>query len=90
MFTIDLTVRYTPVPLSVQRKEAPDAEALYQQIITAMQGSSPTLIELTCDKQTDKKIAVLSDCIIAVIVSQKSGAASTGRVPGFLGTTEES
>ncbi|MFM6632507.1 MAG: hypothetical protein ACKPI8_21470, partial [Microcystis panniformis] len=34
------------------------------------------LLELTCEKQTDKKVAVFSDQISAVIVSQKSGVAS--------------
>jgi hypothetical protein len=49
-----------------------------------MRSPNPELLELTCEKQTDKKVAVLSDQISAVIVSQKSGAASTGRVPGFV------
>jgi hypothetical protein len=43
---------------------------------------------LTCEKQPDKKVAVLSDQISAVIVSQKDSAAATGRVPGFLSLAE--
>ena len=54
MISIDLALKYTPIPISVQRKEVADAEILYQQIVTAMQ-SSPQLIELTCEKQTEKK-----------------------------------
>lgn len=83
MFTIDLTLKHTPMPLSVQRKEAEEAQALYQEIISAMRSEATHILELTCDKQPDKKIAVLSDHIIAVMVSEKSGAAATGRVPGF-------
>lgn len=88
MFSIDLTLKYTPIPVSVQRKEQADAEALYQKIITAMGSASPELIELTCEKQTDKKVAVLSDSITAVIISQKDGAAATGKVPGFFSLLE--
>jgi hypothetical protein len=84
MFTIDLTLKYTPMPISVQRKEAADAETLYQQVIAAMKSPSPILLELTCEKQSEKKVAVLSDQISSVIVSQKSGTASTGRAPGFF------
>lgn len=84
MFTIDLTLKNSPLPISVQRKEADDAEALYQEIIQAMRSQEPTLLELTCEKQTDKKVAVLSDRISAVIVSEKTGATSSGKVPGFF------
>ena len=84
MYSIDITLKLSPIPLSVQRKEEAAADALYQTIINAMRSPNPELLELTCEKQTDKKVAVLSDQISAVIVSQKSGAASTGRVPGFV------
>jgi hypothetical protein len=88
MYTIDLTLKYTPIPVSVQRKEATDADTLYQKITAAMRSPTPELIELTCEKQPDKKVAVLSDQISAVIVSQKDSAAATGRVPGFLSLAE--
>jgi hypothetical protein len=88
MFTIDLTLKNTPVPLSVQRKSAEDAEALYQEIITAMRSESNQLLELTCDHQAEKKVGVLSNQIGAVVISQKSGAAGTGRTPGFFAMAE--
>lgn len=88
MFTIDLTLKTTPVPLSIQRKSAEEAQATYQEITKAMQATTPQLLELTCDHQPDKKIGVLSDQIGAVMISQKSGAAATGRVPGFFAVTE--
>jgi hypothetical protein len=84
MYSLDITLKLSPIPISLQRKEEEGAEALYQKIINAMRSPNPELLELTCEKQTDKKVAVLSDQISAVIVSQKSGAASTGRAPGFV------
>ena len=84
MFTVDLTLKYIPIPVSVQKKDQESAQALYEQIIAAMKAETPQLLELTCDKQTEKKVALLSDQIGAVIVSQKDGAAASGRVPGFF------
>lgn len=84
MFTLDLMLKNIPLPISVQRKEAEDVQAIYQQVLTAMGSSTPELIELTCEKQEDKKIAVFSDQISAVMISQKSGANAAGRVPGFF------
>jgi hypothetical protein len=88
MFTIDLTLKNTPVPLSVQRKSAEEAETTYQEILKAMSSESPKLLELSCDHQADKKIGVLSNQIGAVMVSQKSGAAGAGRTPGFFALAE--
>ena len=88
MFTIDLTLKTTPVPLSVQRKSAEAAEATYLEITKAMGSGRTQLLELTCDHQPEKKIGVLSDQICAVVISQKSGAAGAGRVPGFFAMTE--
>ena len=75
------------MPLSIQRKEQAGADEVYQQITTAMRASEAQLLELTCEKQPDKKVAVFSDQISAVIVSEKSGAAAAGRVPGFFAAT---
>ncbi|MCZ8104732.1 MAG: hypothetical protein ACK47N_17900 [Microcystis sp.] len=89
MYSIDITLKLSPIPISVQRKEEAAADALYQTIINAMRSPNPELLELTCEKQTDKKVAVLSDQISAVIVSQKSGAASTGKAAGFVALATE-
>ncbi|MFM6226049.1 MAG: hypothetical protein ACKPCQ_02850 [Dolichospermum sp.] len=89
MYSIDITLKLSPIPISVQRKEEAAADALYQTITNAMRSPNPELLELTCEKQTDKKVAVFSDQISAVIVSQKSGAASTGRAPGFVALATE-
>ncbi|BFM40900.1 hypothetical protein [Synechocystis sp. LKSZ1] len=90
MISIDLTLKYSPVPVSVQRKEAADAEALYAQITAAMRSATPELLELTCEKQTEKKVALMSDQISAVILSQKDGSAVAGKVPGFFALAQDS
>lgn len=88
MFTIDLTLKNTPLPLSVQRKTAEDAEALYQQILGAMRSGGSEILELTCEKMPEKKVAVFIDQIAAVQISQKSGAAAAGKAPGFAALIE--
>jgi hypothetical protein len=89
MFTIDIVLRNTPLPLSVQRKTAEEAEATYQQILAALNTGSPKVLELACDKQTDKKVGILSSEISAVQLADKSSAAtSSGRPPGFLTLAE--
>lgn len=89
MFTINLLVRYIPVPLSVEKEEESDAQALYEEILTKIKGSKPEIIELTCDKQKDKKIAVLSDQVTGVIISQKDGGGAGPKVPGFFAALNE-
>lgn len=88
MFTVDVIVKYTPIPLSVERKSLEDAEAVYQMVLKAAQTHEPPIVELTCEKMTDKKVAILSQEISAVQVSQKSGATATGRAPGFVALTQ--
>ncbi|MCC3408808.1 MAG: hypothetical protein JGK17_25175 [Microcoleus sp. PH2017_10_PVI_O_A] len=87
MFSIDIIVKNTPVSLSVQRKLAEDAEAVYQQVLEAIRNSQPQILELTCEKNPEKKVAVVSSEISGVVISQKSGTASTGRAPGFVSMT---
>jgi hypothetical protein len=90
MFNIDLTVKNTPFPLSVQRKSAEDADAVYQLILAAMHSGTPDIIELKCEGKTEKKIAVRSLEISGVQVIQKEGMASSGgRPPGFFALNAE-
>ncbi len=84
MFTIDIIVKSTPVPFSVQRKSAEDAEAFYQQVVESIRSGNPQVLELTCEKMPEKKIAVVISEVSGVQISQKSGAAATGRPPGFV------
>jgi hypothetical protein len=89
MFTIDIVLQDIPLPISVQRKEAEAAESLYQELMAAMGSHSANLIELTCDKDEDKKVAVKGNLICAVSINKKSGGMAEGRVPGFFATVAE-
>lgn len=89
MFIIDVTLKSTPVTLSVQRKAAEDAEAVYKQLADAISSGGNQVIELTCEQQPGKKISVLSSEISAVQVAEKtSSATSSGRPPGFAALVE--
>ena len=88
MFTIDIIVKYTSITLSVQRKSDQDAQAIYQQVVESIRSGSPQVLELTCEKMPEKKIAVVISEVSGVQISQKSGAAATGRPPGFIALAE--
>lgn len=89
MFIIDITLKNTPLSLSVQRKSEEEAEATYQQVMQALRSGSNELLELSCDKQPGKKIGILAGEISAVQVAEKSGSAtSSGRPPGFFALAE--
>jgi len=89
MFTIDLTVKNTPMTLSVQRKEKEDALKIYGEIVEAMRAGTNQVLQLTCEKQPDKQIAVLSESICAVILSQQSSTTASGKAPGFFTAAEK-
>ncbi len=85
MFSIDIIVKNTPVSLSVQRKLAEDAEAVYQQVLEAIRNSQQQILELTCEKNPEKKGGLSSAArFLGWVVSQKSGRSSTGRSPGSV------
>ena len=63
MHTINIIVRNTALPISIEKKEADEAEKVYQEIISAMGSGSDRAIELTCEKQEGKKVAILSTAI---------------------------
>ncbi|MDC0835391.1 hypothetical protein AY599_03610 [Leptolyngbya valderiana BDU 20041] len=89
MYTIDLILKYTPVPLSVQRKSEEDARELYQQFREAMNSGEPKVMEFISEDKSDKAktICIATSELIAVQMSQK-GAASDGRQPGFFIASE--
>lgn len=90
MYIIDISLKLTPMPMSVQRKSAEDAEAVYEQVLEAMRSGSPQILELTCEQVPDKKVSLLSSEICAVQVYQKSStAAASGRAPGFAAVLAE-
>lgn len=83
MHIIEISLKLTPMPMSVQRKEVEAAEAVYQQVVGAINSGTPNILELTCEHQPDKKVSILTSEIAAVQMYEKSGMASGGKRPGF-------
>ncbi|AGY59807.1 hypothetical protein [Gloeobacter kilaueensis] len=92
MYTIELILRGNPVALAVQRKDQIAAGQLYTQVRDAIGATTPRVIELTCDKLTDKKVAVMSSDIVAVQLNaaKSGGGAPIGvRGTGFFASSDE-
>ena len=83
MYVIELSLRMSPVPISVQRKEHGDAEALYQQIRQSIEQGQPRLMELTCEKVEGKKATLLISEVLAVQLYEKASATGGSKRPGF-------
>ena len=83
MYSIELTIKLSPLPLIVQRKEHGDAQKLYAEVIDSIQKGNQRLIELTCEKVEDKKISVLVNEIVAVQIYEKTSSSAGGKRPGF-------
>lgn len=85
MVVIDISLKGTPLTLSVQRKSEESAKALYQQILEAMRSGDPVTLEVSCEQQVGKTIGILVSEISAVQVAEKSGTATaSGKPPGFF------
>ena len=69
MYCIELTIKLSPMPLVVQRKEHGDAQRLYSEVIDSIQKGKQRLLELTCEKVEDKNVTVLISEIIAVQIN---------------------
>tara|TARA_Y100000589_G_scaffold323080_1_gene357077 strand:- start:753 stop:1019 length:267 start_codon:yes stop_codon:yes gene_type:complete len=84
MFTLDLTLRYSPFPISIQKKSYDEVLSSFEHIKNSMQDSNNSnLIDLTCDKMKGKSIAVLAKEIIAIQIYEKSAVAGGSKRPGF-------
>ena len=55
MYSLELSLRYSPFPLSIQKKELDEVKQIYDEIKNSMNESLETsnLIELRCDKVQD-------------------------------------
>ena len=83
MYCIELTIKLSPLPLIVQRRDHGDAKRLYAEVIDQMQKGNKRLLELTCEKVEDKKITVLVSEIIAVQIYEKTSSSGSSKRPGF-------
>ena len=82
MYCIEITIKLSPMPLVVQRKEHGDAQRLYSEVTDSIQKGNQRLLELTCEKVEDKRITVLVSEISAVQIYEKTSSSTTKR-PGF-------
>ena len=83
MYVVELSIRLSPMPVAVQRKELADAETLYGEVKAALESGSPRVLELRCEKDEDKRISLLSSELVAVQLYEKSAMGSSGKRPGF-------
>ena len=85
MYSLEISLRYSPFPLSIQKKDYQDIKRIYDEIKESMNGSNQNsnLIELRCEKVQDKLITVLSKEVISVQIYEKSAVAGGSKRPGF-------
>ena len=85
MYSLEISLRYSPFPLSIQKKEYRDIKSIYDEIKDFMNGNKDDsyLIELKCEKVQDKLITVLAKEVISVQIYEKSAVAGGSKRPGF-------
>ena len=85
MYSLELNLRYSPFPVSVQKKNYDDVKRIYDEIKGFMNGNNheSSLIELKCEKVQDKLITVLAKEVISVQIYEKSAVAGGSKRPGF-------
>lgn len=90
MYIVELALKHTALPLTVQKQDKEAAEAAYKEVLSALSSGDPVTLELTCDKVTDKKVAIAVSELAAVQIYEKSGSAgASGRAPGFFALASE-
>ena len=85
MYSLELSLRYSPFPLSIQKKDYEDVKRIYDEIKDLMAGKNQhsALLELSCEKVQDKMITVLAKEVISVQIYEKSAVAGGSKRPGF-------
>ncbi|MCP9916513.1 hypothetical protein [Cyanobium sp. ATX 6F1] len=84
MYVVELSLKLSPMPVAVQRKDLEAALALHGQIKEALESGHPRVLELTCEKDEEKRIALLSSELVAVQLYEKSTTGGGGgKRPGF-------
>ena len=83
MYVIELALKLSPFPLSVQRKELANAESLYSLIRESIEKAEPKMLELTCEQVDEKKLTVLVSEIQAVQIYEKTAMGAGSKRPGF-------
>tara|TARA_Y100000739_G_scaffold216144_1_gene211370 strand:- start:266 stop:535 length:270 start_codon:yes stop_codon:yes gene_type:complete len=85
MYSLEISLRYSPFPLSIQKKNYDEVKRIYDEIKDFMHGNNQNinLIELSCEIVQDKLITVLAKEVISVQMYEKSAVAGGSKRPGF-------
>ena len=85
MYSLEISLRYSPFPLSIQKKDYEEVKRIYDEIKDFMNGNNQhsALIELSCENVQDKIITVLAKEVISVQIYEKSAVAGGSKRPGF-------
>ncbi len=83
VYVIEVALKLSPLPFSVQRKDSKDAERLYRDICHSLEKGNPRLLELRCEKVEGKKLALLTSEILSVQMYEKTAASLGSKRPGF-------
>ena len=85
MYSLELNLKYSPFPISIQKKNYDDAKRIYEEIKNHMKDNTnnSNLIELSCEKVQDKLITVRVQEIISLQMYEKSSVAGGSKRPGF-------
>ena len=85
MYSLELNLRYSPFPISIQKKNYEDVKRIYEEIKNHMKDNTnnANLIELNCEKVQDKLITVRVQEIISLQMYEKSSVAGGSKRPGF-------
>ena len=85
MYSLELSLRYSPFPIAIQKKEYDDVKGIYDEIKKNMNDNdnNSNLIELKCEKVQDKLIVVRAIEVLAVQIYEKSSVAGGAKRPGF-------
>jgi hypothetical protein len=83
MYVVEISLRMSPMPVAVQRKELEAAHTLYNEVRQALESGHPRVLELSCEKDLHKRVSLLSSEIVALQTYEKSAVGGGGRRPGF-------
>ena len=90
MYIVELSLKHTALPMSVQKKTVETADDTYKLALNALKTGHPEILELSCDQQEGKKVAVVVSELAAVQVYEKSGGvSSSGKAAGFFAMADE-
>jgi len=80
---VEVSLELSPTPFSGQQKEQEEAQDLLSEIQQAVDGQSPRLLDLSCEKDDQKRVCGLSSEILTLqLYDEKSAVGSGARRPG--------